>query len=64
MERQENRKASKTIGGAGMKIKIDCKHAKPYDNKHIKCTRDNSIRNVVKKCCAYDCPHYKKKRWF
>lgn len=47
-----------------MKIKIDCKHAKSYDDKSIKCTRDNSIRNVVKKRCAYDCPHYKKKRWF
>ena len=44
-----------------MKIKIDCKYAKPYDDKRIKCTRDNSIRNVVKKRCVSDCPHYKRK---
>lgn len=47
-----------------MKTKIACKHAKPYDDKRIKCARDNSIRNVVKRCCAENCPQYKKKRWF
>ena len=34
---------------------------KPYDDKRIKCKRDNSIRNVVKKRCVYDCLHYKRK---
>ncbi|MGN0557863.1 MAG: hypothetical protein ACI4IS_00230 [Acutalibacteraceae bacterium] len=43
-----------------MRIKIDCKHAKSYDEKHIKCKRDGSIRNIAKMRCKFFCPHYKK----
>lgn len=47
-----------------MKIKVDYKYAKSYDDKRIKCKRDNSIRNVVKRYCGYDCPYYKRKLIF
>lgn len=47
-----------------MKIQIDCKYAKVWDSKCIKCKRDGSLRNVIKKPCHYDCPHYKKRRFF
>ena len=46
-----------------MKAKIDCKYAKCYDEKHIKCKRDNSLRNINKKTCKFYCCLYKKKFW-
>lgn len=42
----------------------DCKYAKKFDDKHIKCKRDGSLRNQKKnKCCPYQCHFYERKLW-
>ena len=46
-----------------MKIRIDCKYAKVWDSKRIKCRRDGSLRNIIKQPCYYACPHYKAKKF-
>ena len=44
-----------------MNSKIDCKYAKSYNGKHLKCKRNGSYRNIQKKNCTFYCPYYKKK---
>ena len=46
-----------------MKLKIDCKYAKSYNGKHLKCKRNGCYRNIQKKNCTFYCPFYKKKFW-
>ena len=46
-----------------MKAKIDCKYANGYDENHIKCKRNNSLRNINNKTCKFYCNFYKKKFW-